>query len=76
MGSKIITCLILTTYLAVQSTQTASVPKDEPFTVERANKYIAEHKGSVNQTYKPTYHVSAPIGWINDPNGFIYFKGE
>ena len=24
----------------------------------------------------PKFHVTAPIGWINDPNGFAPYKGE
>lgn len=24
----------------------------------------------------PSYHLAAPSGWINDPNGLIYFKGH
>lgn len=28
-----------------------------------------------NKRYRLGYHVSASGGWINDPNGFCYFKG-
>lgn len=28
-----------------------------------------------NPRYRLGYHISAPGGWINDPNGFCYFKG-
>ena len=28
-----------------------------------------------NNRYRLNYHIAAPSGWINDPNGFIYFKG-
>lgn len=24
----------------------------------------------------PKYHVAPPVGWLNDPNGFSYYKGE
>lgn len=24
----------------------------------------------------PVYHPAPPIGWLNDPNGFCYYKGE
>ncbi len=30
----------------------------------------------INTRYYPKYHIAAPGGWINDPNGFCYYKGE
>lgn len=29
-----------------------------------------------NPRWYPSYHIAAPSGWINDPNGFSYFNGE
>lgn len=29
-----------------------------------------------NLRYYPKFHVASPGGWINDPNGFCYYKGE
>jgi beta-fructofuranosidase len=46
------------------------------FTRERADKYIADNKKFVNPRFKPRYHAAAPLGWANDPNGAIYFKGK
>lgn len=46
---------------------------NKTFTVEKANRFIAENKHLVNTQYKPEEHFSAEIGWINDPNGFVYF---
>lgn len=40
------------------------------------NEWIKDNKAKVNHQYKPRFHFTAPIGWINDPNGFVYFKGE
>nr|WEI57642.1 putative GH32 family protein a [Tetragonula mellipes]WEI57644.1 putative GH32 family protein a [Tetragonula mellipes] len=28
-----------------------------------------------NERYRLDYHLQAPSGWINDPNGFCYFRG-
>ena len=25
---------------------------------------------------RPKLHFTSPKNWINDPNGFIYYKGE
>lgn len=41
-----------------------------------ADKYIAKNSESVIPTYRHTYHVMPPIGWMNDPNGFNYAFGK
>ncbi len=45
-------------------------------TVEKANAYIQAEKGNVNSIFKPQAHLTPETGWINDPNGFVYFRGE
>lgn len=50
--------------------------QDTGFSVQRANEYIEANYQNVNQKYRYRYHAMAPIGWINDPNGFIQFRGE
>lgn len=40
--------------------------------IEKAEKYILDNGSLVNPLYKPILHFSARVGWINDPNGFIY----
>ena len=29
-----------------------------------------------NDRWYPTYHIAAPAGWINDPNGLCFFRGR
>ena len=41
-----------------------------------ANNYIAKSKKTVKNEYRLKYHMMPPIGWLNDPNGLIYFKGR
>lgn len=38
--------------------------------------YIDSKRPEINQRYRLHYHVAAPVGWINDPNGFTYYKSE
>lgn len=32
--------------------------------------------GYYNETYRPQYHVTPETGWVNDPNGMVYYNGE
>lgn len=42
----------------------------------KANEFILNNKKTVNPMFRNQYHLMGPIGWINDPNGFVYFRGE
>ena len=44
--------------------------------IQKANEYIANHRHQVVNQYRGKLHLLPPIGWMNDPNGFVYFKGE
>ncbi len=45
--------------------------------VEKANDYIGQQSlRQANLRWYPKYHVAAPVGWINDPNGLCYYEGR
>lgn len=44
--------------------------------LERADYYIKMNKAHVKSDYRHHFHLMPPIGWMNDPNGFCYYKGE
>lgn len=44
--------------------------------IKKANNYIVQFKGTVNNEYRQHYHMMPPIGWLNDPNGLVYFTGR
>jgi beta-fructofuranosidase len=43
-------------------------------TLKEANLYI--EKNRIDEDKKPAFHVTAPVGWINDPNGFSVYEGK
>ena len=45
-------------------------------TLQNANEYVAQNAAKANEQFRPLYHASAPVGWINDPNGFIHYQGQ
>lgn len=44
--------------------------------VERARNYVEANKNTVVPLFRNNYHMMAPLNWINDPNGFIYFRDD
>ncbi|MCM3585324.1 glycoside hydrolase family 32 protein [Mesobacillus maritimus] len=45
--------------------------------IQKAEQAIAERKDKVGQhPWRLQYHVMPPAGWMNDPNGFSFYKGE
>lgn len=41
-----------------------------------ANRYIKKKKAKVRDESVPKFHMTSPVGWMNDPNGLCYFDGK
>lgn len=41
-----------------------------------ARKYEEIAERGIDGKLRPGFHLSARVGWMNDPNGFSYYKGE
>ncbi|MFA5006542.1 MAG: GH32 C-terminal domain-containing protein [Candidatus Izemoplasmatales bacterium] len=44
--------------------------------MSNADRFIARHARSIREEDRFRFHVAAPVGWINDPNGFSFFDGK
>lgn len=45
--------------------------------IHEACRHLADRQELVAaDPYRLHYHLMAPVGLINDPNGFIYFQGR
>lgn len=42
----------------------------------KARKYEEVYGGKIYEEERPLFHVTPKVGWMNDPNGFSYYKGE
>ncbi len=45
--------------------------------IDRAAEEINRNRAKVSEApSRQKYHFMAETGWINDPNGLIYYKGK
>lgn len=44
--------------------------------LKKARAYEAEKAAQTDKNTRPLFHISAPAGWINDPNGFSIYDGN
>ncbi|MCM1135739.1 MAG: glycoside hydrolase family 32 protein [Clostridium sp.] len=45
-------------------------------TLREARKYEEASGKQIGEKNRPAFHLSARVGWMNDPNGFSYYKGQ
>lgn len=43
--------------------------------IERANDALLTLASQVEPSFYPHFHLAPPAGWMNDPNGLIYYHG-
>ena len=75
--NRIVSLFLLTILLTSCVPQNDSIITfEQSDLVINANMYIEENASLVNISLKNKYHLTSPVGWINDPNGFSEFNGE
>ncbi|MGN1141948.1 MAG: glycoside hydrolase family 32 protein [Oliverpabstia sp.] len=45
-------------------------------TLREARKYEETSEKLIRHEERPDFHLSARVGWMNDPNGFSYYNGK
>ena len=45
-------------------------------TLRDVRKYETEKERTIRPEDRPAFHLSARVGWMNDPNGFCYYQGK
>ena len=44
--------------------------------LEKAREYEKNKQKEISFEEKPVFHITPPIGWMNDPNGFSFYDGK
>lgn len=44
--------------------------------IAQADEALKENRGTLDTTFRLNYHMMPPAGWMNDPNGLIYWQGD
>ncbi len=44
--------------------------------LEAARAYEKMHQEEISGEERPAFHLTPPVGWMNDPNGFSLYGGE
>ena len=44
--------------------------------LQKARDFESQYGPHIPDTERPAFHATPTIGWMNDPNGFSFYKGE
>ena len=47
-----------------------------PTPLERVRDFEREQAQKLSATERPLFHLTPLVGWMNDPNGFCWYKGQ
>ena len=62
-----LSCFLILIIVALLSACNSNAPRSE--TVEKP-------KYTYDEPHRPQFHFTPPSGWMNDPNGMVYYQGE
>ena len=44
--------------------------------LQKAREYEVLQEKNIEKEKRPAFHLSPRVGWMNDPNGFSFYKGK
>ena len=44
--------------------------------LQKARDFEVQYGSHIPDNERPAFHATPTIGWMNDPNGFSFYKGE
>jgi sucrose-6-phosphate hydrolase SacC (GH32 family) len=64
-------------YILVDQIVQSDTPRGKTQTdVKTAKEWVISASEFYNESFRPQFHFSSDKGWLNDPNGMVYYQGE